>query len=314
MTNRLITWAKNQTVGDALAKCVLVLIADQASASGVCWPAHKTLSKDSEIPVRTLQRKLDLLVSKGFLSVEARYRPENKGRSSNRSRLLADAEYLRDTDGPDECLPPSPIGVGVSAKLRRGGHAKGGVGYEPTTLTEETSEEVSPRKRDVADAFTRWIAIYPNRIEQRAACQLFDRVLRKRTASVDELIAGAQRYAIEVHGRPSGMIKSPTTWLLQECWLDGEKPQTSEQVAPPPVLAKVLFPGPSEIRATAVAYRGEDWVSAWLDPCGWDEAAGQLIPRTGFAADRIEREIGRELSAAGVKIGRPARAMAGARA
>ena len=58
MSNRLVTWARNQTVGDAQAKFVLVLLADQALADGSCWPSHKSLSEDTEIPRRTLQRKL----------------------------------------------------------------------------------------------------------------------------------------------------------------------------------------------------------------------------------------------------------------
>lgn len=60
------------------------------------------------------------------------------------------------------------------------------------------------------------------------------------------------------------------------------------------------FTGPAELRRDAIAAKGEGWVKAYLDPCGWRE--GVLIPKTSFAVERIQREIPQVLKANGVTV------------
>jgi len=111
--------------------------------------------------------------------------------------------------------------------LRASDSAPAGVKPDPTTF-EPVTEEVTPnaRKREVEKDFGRWFAIYPRKAEQRAAFRLFERVLQKREATVEELVAGAQRYAIEVHGRDPAMVKHPTTWLQRQCWVQDRSART----------------------------------------------------------------------------------------
>jgi hypothetical protein len=137
VAHRLITWAWDQVVGDAEAKLALVRLADGAREDGTHWPSLKTLSDDTEIPRRSLQRKIQLLVSAGLLVVEPRYRADGRGRTSNRYRLLAPAELLRVGDDGPPCHGDTSPSATLTPPLvsgRRSPRANGGAGYEPSLI------------------------------------------------------------------------------------------------------------------------------------------------------------------------------------
>lgn len=141
MANRLITWAKNQRVGDAEAKAVLIDLADISRSDGLCWASQRTLSEDTEIPRRTLQRKLSLLVEGGWVATEQRTR-ENGGRTSNLYRLLAPAEFLR----PSDDLANAPC-----ATLAQGGAHSDGAAPAPGVAQHKTLYS-TPEDTDVSSA------------------------------------------------------------------------------------------------------------------------------------------------------------------
>jgi len=67
MSVRLITRVFDARIGDHIAKAVLVKLADFANDEGVSWPAIKRISLDTEIPERTVKRKLAWLEAEGFI-------------------------------------------------------------------------------------------------------------------------------------------------------------------------------------------------------------------------------------------------------
>jgi predicted transcriptional regulator len=56
---------------------------DRSNAEGECWPAIKTIAKDTSLSVSTVKRAIADLICCGLLSKEYRYR-ENGSNSSNR--------------------------------------------------------------------------------------------------------------------------------------------------------------------------------------------------------------------------------------
>ena len=67
--------------------------------------------------------------------------------------------------------------------------------------------------------------------------------------------------------------------------------------------AKNEFIGPEEVRTAFLAKLGEDWVRSYLDPCGWqDMPVKTLIPRNGYAADKVKRDGYEVLKAAGLSV------------
>ena len=65
------------------AKVVYMYLKDRSNAEGECWPAIKTIARDTSMSVSTVKRALNDLLKCGFLRKECRYR-ENGSNSSNR--------------------------------------------------------------------------------------------------------------------------------------------------------------------------------------------------------------------------------------
>lgn len=65
------------------AKTVYMYLKDRSNAQGECWPAIKTIARDTSMSVSTVKRAIEDLLKRGLLKKERRYR-ENGGNSSNR--------------------------------------------------------------------------------------------------------------------------------------------------------------------------------------------------------------------------------------
>lgn len=78
-----------------------------------------------------------------------------------------------------------------------------------------TGQAIAP-----AAAFDQFWALYPRRVSKRGAVKVFNRIVLKREATPEAIIAGARRYAAEMRGKEPKYIKHPTTWLRNGCWED----------------------------------------------------------------------------------------------
>lgn len=65
------------------AKTVYMYLKDRSNAEGECWPAIKTIARDTSMSASTVKRALADLVQCGLLRKERRFR-ENRGNTSNR--------------------------------------------------------------------------------------------------------------------------------------------------------------------------------------------------------------------------------------
>jgi len=71
----------------ARAKIVYMYLKDRCNENGECWPAIKTIAKDTSMSVSTVKRAMVDLIGCGLLTKEFRYR-ENGSNSSNRYYVL----------------------------------------------------------------------------------------------------------------------------------------------------------------------------------------------------------------------------------
>ncbi|MCB1476617.1 MAG: helix-turn-helix domain-containing protein [Rhodobiaceae bacterium] len=62
-----LDWASRQRVGDAQARFCLVALANYADERGRCFPSQALISSWTEIPERTVRRKLAMLEEKGLI-------------------------------------------------------------------------------------------------------------------------------------------------------------------------------------------------------------------------------------------------------
>lgn len=65
------------------AKAVYMYLKDRSNVDGECWPAVKTIAKDTSMSVSTVKRAIADLIRCGLLTKESRYR-ENGSHSANR--------------------------------------------------------------------------------------------------------------------------------------------------------------------------------------------------------------------------------------
>lgn len=111
MSIAAVSWALDY-VDDVTSsvKLTLIALADFADEDGTCFPSQRTLAKRSVCSVRTVQRNLQELQKRGYVSVEPRYYATKDGmmhRTSNVYRLHMDMETLVSTRKP----PMSDTGV-----------------------------------------------------------------------------------------------------------------------------------------------------------------------------------------------------------
>ncbi|MFI3327297.1 MAG: helix-turn-helix domain-containing protein [Clostridia bacterium] len=65
------------------AKIVYIYLKDRSNKENNCWPAIKTIAKDTSLSVSTVKRAIADLVGYGFLAKEKRYRDNGSLTSNN---------------------------------------------------------------------------------------------------------------------------------------------------------------------------------------------------------------------------------------
>lgn len=81
-------WARKQTVGNGIAKAVLIAIADRANDAGKAWPSQDLLADDTEFSLRAVRDALKHLEVRGFV--------HRKKRGAHGRGRIADLLTLRD--------------------------------------------------------------------------------------------------------------------------------------------------------------------------------------------------------------------------
>ena len=92
-----MNWAVSQTVGNPLAKAVLMALANCADDIGFCFPGQERLAKDTEQGERTVRRHLDKLEAAGLISRTHRY-DKNGKRTSDSCQLSLPAALAANSD------------------------------------------------------------------------------------------------------------------------------------------------------------------------------------------------------------------------
>ncbi len=96
----------------------------------------------------------------------------------------------------------------------------GGARSERAPLTTKVNDQERASLSRSSDAFERWWAAYPRKVGKLAARTVFDQIMKRRMATVEELIAGALAYAKVRAGEEPRFTKHPSTWLNSGCWAD----------------------------------------------------------------------------------------------
>lgn len=199
-----------------IEKMVLLVIADHASDDGTeAWPSQATIAAKASISVRTVQRSVNSLVSKGYLWMQ-------KGAGGS-ATCREDRRPHRYT-----ILLGKLRGDIVTTRADRGDtQADSGATITPSTgrLSRPMNHPNDPpNETPMFDLF--WDA-YPIKAGKQAARKAWEKAIKNEKPDV--IISGAERYAADPNRHPS-FTAHAATWLNAGRWADAPLPERIKTV------------------------------------------------------------------------------------
>lgn len=236
MSFEAMTWALEQPVGGN-DKLVLLLIANRIHKDqGFCWPKIRTIAEEAGISYSTVQRCINSLVDRGFMTVQ-RTHAQDGSLGGYRFYMANDKispgwENFRHEDKPsgqnDQSSP-----TGQNDRTHRS-NCYLGTGQndrtKPIRLTSKRTSKNNPLNPPAAenqmvkkaeteiiqpDSFDAFWAAYPRKVSKGHARKAWAAAIRK-TSAVEIIRAVAEaRWP-----REPKFIPHPATWLNGERWND----------------------------------------------------------------------------------------------
>ncbi|TXN00568.1 helix-turn-helix domain-containing protein [Methylobacterium sp. WL64] len=202
------------------------LLYHHSSQTGRCSPSYQTLADGIALKRRAMINAVQELESRDWLSVlrvKGGDPTAARGFVTNAFRInfgrLDKAPPVHDDALPPGAPPCTPPGARNDTPPVHGDALPPVHGGAPNSGkdTGKGNREESP---PTPTPFDEWWQAYPRRDGKIAARKAFDRVLKNRSATIEELIAGARRYAEARAGDDPKFTKVPTTWLNGGHWAD----------------------------------------------------------------------------------------------
>lgn len=236
MTTRAITWVWDHSESRGIDRLVLLALADEASESGRCSSAVKTLARKAGVDVRTVQRSLQRLCQPGgdlaLVAGEAgphgtrvyRMRLDPRAQQVTESHPAQghprQADTRRRVTPPAESHPPKAGQTVTDLPLPPAER------HPSSTNNQELKTSPSAGKPPTSTAdprFMDWWNAVPKKVGKADALRKYAAAI-KGGATAEQLLAGIRRYAESVRGKELQFVCHPATWLHQGRW-DDELPR-----------------------------------------------------------------------------------------
>jgi DNA-binding Lrp family transcriptional regulator len=198
--------------GDALAKLVLIALANRANDDGECWPSLERIAQECETSTRTVIRKIEKLEKLGHIK---RVRRAKEGMKTSNLYVLPGKQqgFSVVTESHIDVTESHPRSDTVSPTVVTESHIKHAL---------ETPKETHTCER--AEKFNDWWARYPRKDDKKIARQRFMKLTSK---ALDACMADdlESRY----RDTEKKYIPLPSTYLNKERW-NGEINHGSDSV------------------------------------------------------------------------------------
>lgn len=250
MSHYMTALAMKQQGLKPAAKIVLYWLADHYNGeTGECFPSHKRLAEVCEMTDRSVRNQIEVLKDMGLIEVFDRKRP-NGSQTSNAYKLLLKEECGgKNIPTPSENISTHPMKNFPTHNL-----VNNNLGKELNIL--------------VNDRFDEFWMIYPRKVAKGNAQKAWAKAVKR--ASVEEILAGARRYAEARQGQDNQFTAHPASWLNGDRWADdfnAIKPQEEKRN------------GKKDGDAAEFARRaGERWATRRLDSGSDQDITGSLFP------------------------------------
>jgi hypothetical protein len=191
--------------------------------SGRCDPSSATLATDAHVGERSVYRLINLLERSGWIATNRSLGIANQYTLCTPTTATHVAVVPNPTTAkttPHHCQnDPEPLPIGG----RQTGEQRGTAGVTPPAPSgDELHPDKGAARRGSTDdttteeAFGRFWSAYPKHTGKDGARREIRRALKRATA--EQIIAGAQRYAVERADENPRYTKDPANWL--GCWTD----------------------------------------------------------------------------------------------
>lgn len=144
MSWQALAWATKCRVGDDGEKLLLIMLANYANEDGQSWYSQERLSYDTEIPIRTLRRRLQALEDKGF--IEITHRRQDDGTKTTSLIQLVSVPAAKTAAGESNGQITSGQN-GATSGQNGGGTSGQQVAEQESSVNHKTKS--SPKKRKV---------------------------------------------------------------------------------------------------------------------------------------------------------------------
>jgi hypothetical protein len=243
---RMFRWRKQLCADPSLTdfdfRVAYALAEWTLSHTGCARVKQATLASDVGGTSRGVQKSLRRIAGRGHLRIEDN---SKRGEANAYWPIIRNevSEDDIDVEGTNHrSYPPELPFAGGREPPFVGGTNRGSEGVRTRVRTEDPYEhpesflKETPSAADMENAFEEWWSLYPKRVSKGAARKVFERIIKKKLAPVEELKRGAMRYAASV--ADPKYVKHPATWLNGECWLDEpDKPAAATDAQPSTVSA-----------------------------------------------------------------------------
>jgi hypothetical protein len=209
--------------------------------SGRCNPAYLTLASGTGRYKRAAIRAIAALERGGWIKID---RGNGRGRK-NDFRLLTPAERVSPElpfESDERVTPETPFHdekkvTPETPFLTRKGDTRDQKRVTPETPSKRRRESVKGNINGPTSDFEDFWRAYPLHKAKAAAERAYQKIIRAKRATPDELIEGALRYADERRGQDPQYTKHAATWMNAGCWTDEP---AAAGAALGPQLAKVV--------------------------------------------------------------------------
>lgn len=187
MSFEALAWGVKQNTNSSISKLVLLMICNYANEKGEAYPSQEHLAKLCQCSRISVTRHIKELQKSNYISI----RKEKNGAYGFNLYIL-NMGYVSESNKPL-----------VSERYLTG-------------ITEiQNTQDIQ-----ITSKFENWWSVVPRKIGKKKAKSIYERLVKSKEVTEDELISGMKRYAESVKHTEDKFVAHASSWLNAGRWTD----------------------------------------------------------------------------------------------
>jgi len=187
MSFEALAWGVKQNTNSSISKLVLLMICNYADEKGESYPSQDHLAKLCQCSRISVTRHIKELQKSNYISI----RKEKNGAYGFNLYIL-NMGYVSESNKPL-----------VSERYLTG-----------------IREIHNTQDKQITSNFENWWSVVPRKIGKKKAKSIYERLVKSKEATEDELISGMKRYAESVKHTEDKFVAHASSWLNAGRWTD----------------------------------------------------------------------------------------------